>query len=71
MKKDFRFICKKKCIDLSKQIICPKCEATLIPVCVNLGIIDKTSFYCLHNFPEDCSKFGCPKYNYVAWKVKT
>jgi hypothetical protein len=24
-------------------------------------------FYCGRNFPEDCSKYGCPKYIFVSW----
>ena len=35
-------------------------------VCVNLGevkewLTKKRMFYCSYNFPEDCSKCGCPK----------
>ena len=35
-------------------------------VCVNLGeVFDKKKkkrmFYCTHNFPENCSEYGCPK----------
>jgi hypothetical protein len=36
-------------------------------VCVNLGEVlvgaktRKRMFYCTRNFPEDCSKYGCPK----------
>jgi len=39
---------------------------TFSRVCVNLGKVLNTEtrreeYYCVHNWPEDCSKFGCPK----------
>jgi len=42
-------------------------------VCVNLGEVkvkNKRMFYCVRGFPEDCSKFGCPKMMPIdeAWK---
>jgi len=51
---------------------------TFSRVCVNLGKVAdlETGFeeyYCTHDFPEDCSKFGCPKYvpitNHKQWKL--
>jgi len=39
---------------------------TFSRVCVNLGKVlnletRREEYYCAHNFPEDCSKYGCPK----------
>jgi hypothetical protein len=58
----------KKCINLNEEFKCPRCKTPLFPVCVNLGMLENKRFYCGHDFPEDCSAFGCPKYIYVAWK---
>jgi hypothetical protein len=67
-KEDIEFVAfKKDCIDFNGEFNCPKCKALLIPVCVNLGMADG-KFYCVRNFPDDCSKFGCPKLIYVYWE---
>ncbi len=64
--KDLEFVEKKQCITFSK-------------ICCNLGKIAnfKTGFeeyYCYHDFPVDCSKFGCPHYvnmsNPSEWRLK-
>jgi len=51
------FVSAKGCFD---QLLHPT------EVCVNLGeatnvLTKKGRFYCNHNFPKDCSVFGCPK----------
>ena len=55
---------------------------TFTRVCVNLGIAREMEFgqmkppgyYCNREFPEDCSKFGCPTLrpitDYKEWKLK-
>ena len=60
----------KKCINFNDEFRCPKCRQLLVPVCVNLGTVKvgkETKLYCSRNFPDDCSKYGCPKYSYVWW----
>lgn len=59
-----------KCINFNDEFRCPGCRKLLVPVCVNLGAVkvgEEQKLYCGHNFPEDCSQFGCPKYSYVGW----
>jgi hypothetical protein len=58
---------ERKCINFNDEFNCPSCGKLLVPVCVNLGMIGE-KFYCGRNFPEDCSKYGCPKYNFVYWR---
>jgi hypothetical protein len=65
--KDIEFVIEKKCINFNEEFRCPNCKALLIPICINLGMV-KDKFYCNHNFPDDCTKFGCPKYSYMNWK---
>lgn len=38
-----------------------------VVACVNLGQVKnrnlrKYEYYCLRDYPNDCSEFGCPKY---------
>lgn len=60
-----------KCINFNDEFRCSECHALLVPVCVNLGRItvgkEEEKLYCSRNFPDDCSKYGCPKYSYVGW----
>jgi len=59
-----------KCIDFGREFNCPECHRLLVPVCVNLGTIrrgEDDKLYCTHNFPEDCSQYGCPRYIFVSW----
>jgi len=58
---------KRKCINFDGEFKCPSCGRLLVPVCVNLGMVGE-KFYCSRNFPENCSEYGCPKYNYVHWQ---
>jgi hypothetical protein len=60
------FVEKKGCITFSK-------------VCVNLGKVanletGEEQYYCTHDFPEDCSKYGCPHYMLISnpnqWKLR-
>jgi len=68
--KDIEYVAfEKKCIDFNKEFYCPHCNKRIFLVCVNLGMFADGSFYCVgHNFPEDCSSFGCPKYGYSGWE---
>jgi len=36
-----------------------------VVVCINLGQAKNLAgfqYYCMRDYPEDCSKYGCPKY---------
>lgn len=59
--------CQKKCVDWNGEFRCPSCGKLLVPICVNLGVFADNKLYCGRDFPDDCSKFGCPKYCYVYW----
>lgn len=44
---------------------------TFSRICVNLGKVlnnetRKEEYYCSHDFPKDCSKFGCPHYMLIT-----
>jgi hypothetical protein len=50
---DRRAVIRKGCLKISAG-----------KVCVNLGeavVGSRRMFYCMEDFPEDCSKYGCPK----------
>lgn len=56
--KDLDYVEKKGCLTFSRE-------------CVNIGkSVDlkagKEKYYCVRDFPEDCSKFGCPKLNTMS-----
>jgi len=56
--KELDFVEKKGCLTFSRE-------------CVNIGkTVDlqagREKYYCVRDFPEDCSKFGCPKLNKMA-----
>ncbi|MEM2582248.1 MAG: hypothetical protein QXD09_05535 [Candidatus Caldarchaeum sp.] len=64
---------ERRCIDFDREFHCPCCGKLLVPVCVNLGLIklkgeEECKLYCNRNFPDDCSQYGCPKYNHVYWE---
>lgn len=56
--KDLDYVEKKGCLTFSKE-------------CVNIGKtvnlqIGKEKYYCVRDFPKDCSKYGCPKLNIMS-----
>jgi len=59
----------KKCIDFDGEFQCPECKVLLVPICVNLGMVEE-KFYCSgRRFGLSCSE---PEYKivrkYVYWE---